>query len=412
MSGGWLEVLRTMNRGDYILTQEGQKNLLYRRRLKRLYFQIKQEPKSKRSINEEEKKYFQQQIVQTLQDFKRSAYRSPVIMEITFYLNQKNPPSIHKLAKNYLDLLQNPVVDSNIKRKKLLCDDDRLIKILIINYTLCSDSPSGISIKIDRLKNFFEDVKLVDRIIHNDFEEDDSSYNSFDINEIEQENNNDFFDPYEKLEDLREGKDFFIKNIGRDSYNIMEDFAIQDIQKDYLQIGNLSASGLMPLFAPFLNERMPSDISQAILEITKNHRNMIISPPLALDLRHTPIKNGQTKIFKSNVKTVLKNFTKQFPILSPLKTPLGVIVLYVPPKTQSIDLDNLARYIIPFVNETIRPSIGFVNSTNSIKRYQFIELPRFDSDSDAGYVRLIFDNPFLGSVWDKVDNVIDKWADS
>lgn len=401
------EGLKTVNRGDYILTQEGQQNLLFRRRLKRLYFQIKQEPKSKNSINEEEKKYFQQQVLQTLQDFKRRAYRSSVIMAIDFHCNQNNPPAIHNLAKNYLDLLSIPLQNSNIKRKRLLYSDDSLIKILIVNYTLCPDLPYGISIQIDRLKNFFEDVKLVDRIIHNDFE--DGSYNSFDINEIEQGNNNGFSDPYENLKDLRESKDSYVKIIGHKSYSIMEDFAIQDIQKSLLQIGNLSISGLKPLFAPFLNERTPSDISQAILEITKNNRNMIISPPLALDLRHTPIKNGQTNIFKNNVKTVLKNFTKQFPILSPLKTPLGVIVLYVPPKTQSIDLDNLARYIIPFVNETIQPPISFVNRTNSVERYQFIELPRFDSDSGTGYVRLIFDNPFLRSVWDKVDDVIDKW---
>lgn len=300
----------------------------------------------------------------------------------------------------------------NINRKRLLYEDDELIKILIVNYTLDFDSSYGISIKIDRLKNFFEDVKLVDRIIHNDFEEYDSSYSSFDINEIEQGNNNGFSDSYKELKDLRESKDSFIKNIGHDAYNAMEDFAIQDIQKDYLQTGHLSVSGLIPLFASFLNERRPSNISQAILEIIKNHRDMIISPPLALDLRHTPIKKGQKKIFKNNVKTVLENFTKQFPILFPIKTALGVIVLYVPPKIQSIDLDNLARYIIPFVNETIQPPISFENSTNSIERYQFIELPRFVSDSDAGYVRLIFDDPFFGSIWDKVDNVIDKWADS
>ena len=401
-----------MNRGDYFLTQEGQKNLLSRRRLKHLYFQVKQEPKSKNSIDEEEKKCFQQQVEQTLHDFKRRAYRSPVIMEIYFFCNQNNPPAIHNLAKNYLDLLKTPLPNFNIKRKRLLYSDDRLIKILIVNYHLTSEINSGICIKIAPFKNFVEDIKLVNRIIYNDFEEYDSAYNSFDINEIEQENNNGFSDPHEDLRDLRESKDSLIKIIGHDSYKSMEDFAMQDIQKDYLQIGNLSISGLISLFAPFLHERMTSDTSQAILEIGKNYRNMMISPPLALDLRHTPIKDGQTKIFKSNVKTILKNFTKQFPILSPFKTPLGVIVLYVPPKTQSIDLDNLARYIIPFVNETIRPPLGFVNSTNSIKRFQFIELPRFSGDSDAGYVRLIFDNPFFGSVWEKVDNVIDKWAGS
>ena len=412
LSGGWLEVLRTMNRGDYILTQEGQEILLFRRRLKRLYFKIKQEPKSKRSISEEEKKDFQQQILHILQKFKRKAYRSPVIMEIDFYCDQDNAPAIHSLAKNYLDLLSIPTLNSNIKRKRLLYNDDSLIKILIVNCTFKSNLSPSILIKVDRLKNFLEDLKLVERIIHDDFVEFDGSYNSFDIDEIEQENNNDFSYPYEKLEDLREGKDFFIKNIGRDSYNIMEDFAIQDIQKNYLQIGNLSISSFISLFGPFLEKEAPLDVFQAIENILKESRNFIISPPLALDLKHTPIKNGQTKIFKSNVKTVLKNFTKQFPILSPLKVPLGVIVLYVPPKNRSIDLDNLARYIIPFVNDTIQPPVNFINSINSIKRYQFIELPRFDNDSDAGYVRLIFDNPFLGSVWDRVDNVIDKWADS
>lgn len=109
MAVGLGQLLKTMNRGDYILTQEGQNNLLLRRRLKRLYFRIKQEPKSKNSIDEEEKKYFQQQVVQTLHDFQRRAYRSTVIMEIDFYCNQYNPPAIHTLAKNYLDLLKAPL---------------------------------------------------------------------------------------------------------------------------------------------------------------------------------------------------------------------------------------------------------------------------------------------------------------
>jgi len=401
-----------MNRGDYIRTQEGQKNLLFRRRLKRLYFEVKHEPKSKNSIDEEEKKCFQQQVVQTLHDFKRRAYRSPVIMEIYFFCNQDNPPAIHTLAKNYLDLLKTPLPNFNIKRKRLLYSDDRIIKILIVNYHLSSEINPEILIKIAPLKNFVEDIKLVERIIHNDFE--NSSYSSFDIKEIEEENNNGFSDPYENLKDLRDGKDSFVKYMGHDAYNAMEDFAIQGIQKNYLQIGNLSISGFISLFAPLLNERMPSCVSQANLEITNRCRNWMISPPLALDLRHTPIKNGQTKIIKKNVKTVLKDFIKQFPILFPLKARLGVIVLYVPPKTQRIDLDNLARYIIPFVNETLQPPVDFVNNTNSITRYQFIELPRFDSDLDAGYVRLIFDDPFWvwGSIWDRVDNVIHKWAGS
>ena len=89
---------------------------------------------------------------------------------------------------------------------------------------------------------------------------------------------------------------------------------------------------------------------------------------------------------------------------------MGVIVLYVPPRIQSIDLDNLARYVVPFVNEIVQPPTSFTGKKVSIRRYQFIELPRLDSDADSGYVRLIFDNPFLGNIWSKVENVIEKWA--
>ncbi len=398
-----------MNRGDYILTQEGQKNLLLHRRLKRLYCQIKQEPKAKKGIDEEEEKLFQQQIIQTLQDFKKRAYRSPVILEVTFCCNQHNPPAIHTLAKNYLDLLSSPVSGSNIKRKRLLYKDDGLIKILIVNYNL--DSESEIFIKADRLKNFFEDVKLAERIIHNDFEGDRYSYNSFDVNEIEQENNKSFPDPFEKLENLREDKESYIKLIGFKAYNVMEDFALQNIQKDYLRIGNLRIFGLIALLTPSLKERPQFNISQTIEEIMKEHRNFIISPPFTLDLKHAPIKDGQTKIFKSNVGTTLKKFKLQFHFLFPFRVPLGVIVLYVPPKIQNIDLDNLARYIIPFVNDILQPKMGFVKSENSITRYQFVELPRYASDSDTGYVRLIFDDPFSNNIWDKIDNVIDKWSD-
>ncbi len=229
--------------------------------------------------------------------------------------------------------------------------------------------------------------------------------------EIEQDNNNSCSDPYEKLEELEGDRDFIIKNIGRKAYDTMEDFAKQDIQKDYLKIGNLSITSLQALFGPYLNKATPPALSETIDCILRQHRNVMISPPLTFDLRHAPNKKLPKNIFKTNVKTILRKFVKQFPILSPVKLPLGVMVWYVPPKVQSIDLDNLARYIIPFVNEIVQPPINYGNSANSISRYQFIELPRLDSDSVEGYVRLIFDNPFTGNIWRRTDNVIEKWWD-
>ena len=76
-------------------------------------------------------------------------------MEIYFYCNRNNPPAIHTLTKNYLDLLSIPHPNFNIKRRRLLYEDDKLIKILIVNYMLDLDSSYGISIKIEMFKSNF-----------------------------------------------------------------------------------------------------------------------------------------------------------------------------------------------------------------------------------------------------------------
>lgn len=398
-----------MDRGDYILTQEGQENRLLHRRQNRLYFIIAQQPKGK-SISQDEKTDFQRQVLQTLQDFKKRAYRSNVVMEIDFHCNQKNPPAIHTLAKKYLDLLSTPVQSSNIKRKNLLYSDDKLIKFLTVNYHVGEDLDPRIFVSIDSFRNFIDDVKLLERIIHNDFN--DSSYSSFDIHEIEREDSLSYSDPYDKLDDLNSDKDHIISVLGKDTYDTMKDFAIQDAQKDYLEIGKIAYSSLSFLFGPYLNKAMPFDTSKAIEQLSEQNRNLIISPPFALDLNHTPVKKGQKRIFKENVVDAMENFKKRYPILSPLKVPLGVIVLYVPPLMQSVDLDNLARYIMPFINNTMKPPLFFVDGMKSVARYQFLELPRLDGDPPEGYVRLIFDNPFTECIWRRIDKVIDKWEDS
>jgi len=398
-----------MMRTEYIKSRKGQLNLRLHRKVKRQYYIINQQPKSKGSISIKEKEEFQQQILKQLDSRKRRAYRAPVIMEIDFTCNQNNPPAIHTLAKNYLDLLCKPLETINTKRKRLLYNDDRLVKVLIVNRW-CNSSNHQISIKIDRFNNFVQDLKLCERIIHNDFDDADG-FNSFDISEIEDEGNDRSCDAVEELKELRANKGFFVKAVGPKAYEAMEALYKQDVQEDFLKIGNLRISALVSFFAPTFNKKnMSFDLAQSLEKIQLMSRNMIISPPLALDLKHTPVRDGQTHIFKNNVKYVLKYFLKQFPLLSPLKIPLGVIVLYVPPRIQSIDLDNLARYVIPFVNEIVQPTTSFTGKKVSIRRYQFIELPRFDSDADSGYVRLIFDNPFLGNIWSKVENVIEKWA--
>jgi hypothetical protein len=70
-------------------------------------------------------------------------------MEIDYFTTQKIPPSLHTLSKNYLDLLHKPMphIDSY---KGLLFNDDRQIKILILNYHI--DDPVNYKIYLVNCK--------------------------------------------------------------------------------------------------------------------------------------------------------------------------------------------------------------------------------------------------------------------
>ena len=434
-----------MKRLEYFNTQKGQLYLRRKRQMSRLYFlRINQEPKSKNSISTSEKIYFQNEILKVLSKRRRRAYRSPVIVKIDFHSNQDNPPSIHTLAKNYLDLLEDPIPQSKIKRNKLLYNDDKLIKILIVNYHLGMPSfRSSISIKIDTLSNFISDIELVDRIKKNDFEKDDnyswsSSCTFSDFNTDEFDNHDDYFDTLiTQLRELERDKHSIVKKFSREIYEIQKGWLIKDVQKRYLKTSELKTDQLLILFSGFLNKRKDySGFSRLLANLDKQNRNLIISPTFTIDLTHAPSQKGGKTIFKNNVKRVLNSFKRKHPILFPLRNQISITVLYVPPKNQSIDLDNLARYIIPFINDIIMPPSTFLNTIDinhmkdsdikerlleyikkipkipkySITKYQVIVLSRFDNDPDEGYVRLIFGDGFdYSGLWDKTDDIIDKW---
>lgn len=167
-------------------------------------------------------------------------------------------------------------------------------------------------------------------------------------------------------------------------------------------------------------------------KLIQESRDLIISRPFTIDLKHTPIQKGEKSYFKNNVRVVLNKFKEEYPILFPLRCLLSVTVLYVPPKNQGIDLDNLAKYIIPQINDIFKPPSTILHTINvdhvkdtdmknriknmpripehSVTMYQIIELPRFDDDPQEGFIRLIFGDGFeYYSLWDKVDKAIEKW---
>lgn len=432
-----------MKKLEYFNTPEGQIHLRLLRLKSWFYVDINQEPKSK-SINEEEAVYFQNKILEALKKQRKRAYSSSIVLQIDFYTSQKTPPGIHSLAKNYLDLLKKPLPGLRTKYKSLLYKDDCQIKLLIVNYHL-GEGPA-IHVEADTLRNFICDLDLFRRIEGNDFEEsekfDEHDLASFSHKLEDKLHGNDMDDVHSTPRDLRDleaSKDVYIKKNGLKFYLSYRDMVIRDIQCDYLKSRQLTVNWLLSIFPSYyLKERSRITGIELFGRIPNVGRNFVST--LGIHLPTKPTEEGKSKEFKKEIKIILQDFKKRYPVLFPLKSVLGITVLFLPPKNENTDLDNLARkYIVPFINEVVQPprhyaetvnisdvSDGFIKKDlledlnrlpkdprHSIVQYQIIEVPRLENDSPEGYIRLFFnDGGYESNLWVKVKHILDEWEDS
>ena len=425
-----------MNRSEYLNTRSGQISEHRKRFLKRQMFTFSNhEPKSKQSISDAEKVKFQKNLLTQMKVFSRSAYRSPIIVEVDFFANQDNPPSVYTMAKNYMDLLQKPVPGSGIRRKSLLFNDDRLASILIVNYSLVPNKKPSIRIKTDTMANFIQDLSLVKRIQRNDFEDDSfcygisHEYNSTKKHDLEIDN------PLKDLKRWDNQREDIVKKHNKQYFNAVRNFYLMQVQEYFLNTFELKIESLFSI----LNAFLPG--SSFLEDIHAVNRNMIANPPFMIDLTHPPIEGVGKKVFKENVNKALQEFKMKYPFLFPLLHTVGILVLCVPPRTHGKyygDLDNLARYVLPSVHEIFKPpsdmafALNFLHDRDnqlteyfrdrmkalkrmpkySVTQYQIIRLPRLESDPEHGMVRIaLYKSDTASGIWEQIDDIINSWKD-
>jgi hypothetical protein len=428
-----------VRRSEYLATPKGQLSLLRRRRASRFHCSVYQEPKSKTAISLSEKQEFQRVIVSELSELRRRAYRSPVVVEIGFSVSQRNPPAIHTLAKNYLDLLREPVQGSHIGRRRILYEDDRLIRVLTARYRYVGHaSSSEVRIEADTLVNLIEDLKLLQRIEQGQFDQDQHGRTPRVCASYDGDDSDDDSD-LEWRRELTQERDRIVGAVGTRMYKAMMDMAVFYAQRRILRTAIVRPS----IWATLLSSWPENGRDAASMELTESilsqQRGLVVSSPFAISLGHAPIRDGETTAFKIAVRKVLEDFKRKYPLLFPLRVPLGVTVLYVPPRTQGIDLDNLARYVVPFVAEIIQPpsmlptwqDVERIPDSRlreglqkrleyhvhaprySITHYQAVGLPRLGGDPDEGWVRLAFeDGMATESIYEQTNGLIAVWEDS
>ena len=405
--------------------------------------EVDQEPKSK-SIKKEDAIYFQNKVLEALKKRCKRAYNSPIVLQIDFYTSQKTPPGIHSLAKNYLDLLKDPVPGLKIKCRKVLYNDDRQVKLLIVNYHL-GEGPA-IHIQAETLRSFICDLDLIRRIQADDFEE-GNKFDDYELSDARDElddkltgddlDDDDF--TVRELRELESQKDPYIKKLGLKSYLAYRNMLIRGIQHNYLKSRQLDINWLLSIFPSFyLHEKSRATGIELYKNIAHMGRNFVST--IGIHLPSKPTNKEKTKEFKEEIKRTFENFKKKYPVLFPLTSVLGVTVLFLPPKGEITDLDNLARkYIVPFINEIVQPPRHYVETINiddmtddplkkhfleelsrlpkdprySIVQYQIIEVPRIADDSPEGYIRLFFnDGSYESNLWAKLKHILDEWEDS
>lgn len=426
-----------MNRKDYFNTIEGQISLRRKRKRNKLLFMLDHEPKSKNSISTSEKIHFQSKILDVLKITNRRYFKSPVALEFDFFPTDNNPPAIHTLPKNYLDLLEKPVAGVKTKRKSLILENDRQVRYLAVRYHIGAEKPlEGIWIKVAPYRDFLAELEFLNKIQNKELGSTlkdtrhqlfshsmpdfyDEEYNHYDDN------------PSLHLRKHEKNKIEWIDNFGEESYLAVREMLIIDQQNYILKLLSLSPNGLTQLLSPlFFGD------SFLLNTIHKASREILISEPLAIELPHSNLKKGESSQYKTFVKDTMSSFKKNYSTLFPLLTPVGVTILFQPPAFGSIDLDNLARRIVPFVNLELEPPSNFILTVDaerirdlkyqlwirkkqaylkrmpkhSITHYQVIQLPRLTTDEEHGFVRLILEPglPFE-SVWSKVEDLVDRW---
>src|SRR5699024_5343243 len=354
-----------------------------------LELNIPMEPRSKKGISENDKQLFQYHIYSQMRELNRRAFNSPVIMKLDFYSTINNPPHIHTLTKNYLDLLSTPIDKKKIKRNNLLFKDDRQVEVLIVNHHIEEkhNKPS-IQIEIMRYSNFVKDLKLIKQIQWND-SDCEAENPKVDIDELLERHNDKMLTNWKQsLETYYDMKDFYKKYAEDDESKNRADIHLYHAQRSFLTEIEFNVVNLVDLY---FNETL--EFSEGFDFFDFDYRKHWFSLGgksgiSGINIQDLPTAKGETKKFKNEIDEILQEFSKRFSFMSPLLINLSLLILYIPAKNTDRDLDNLARRIIPQINKRLQPAgkyfLGNYDEQDytpkTVTEYQVIRISRQEND--------------------------------
>jgi len=390
-----------LNRYDYLQSKEGQiTRHLWRNRKGRFYLKLDLEPKSKNAMSRNDKAVLQMALLEKMKITRKRSYRSKIAMELSLQTSSANPPQIHTIVKNLLDLFSIPMCEICSRRRRLLYCDDSQIAYLGVRYFKKSEKGS-IFLKTAPFADFLADLRLVDSQDIEDEDEETLSKSRLDSPDV---------DDYYWLKKNRSG---IIKRLGQEAYNGLLKADRMAFQQHILNLPRLRLHDLTSLYKSLINKRFLCPESRRLKSdfidgIYQQISDQIYNHPIRLKLPHVPLRSGDTINFKMSIRKALLEYKNKFSVLGQLIIPSFLEVIYQPPSSYKgfvKDLDNIVSIVIPIFYDELKPPI-------MIEGYEIFELPRDSETPKDGFVVLGITSAWdsIKSLWGRIDSAIEKWS--
>jgi hypothetical protein len=420
-----------MNRTQYLETRAGQAWAWRNRQIRQVRLQLNTQLESKNSSSEQSRIAFQRKLKRQLVKIGRQrAFHAPVVLQMDFTPSlAANFPSIHSLAKHYLDLFQMPVPGSELRSSRILLADDRLVKLLICNCNFHGGRP-GVGLRVSTLGDFGADLLLYKRILDNNFSDATPDRGRW----IKSEAYRDVDAEFDSLSELKRDRADIEARYSPEMWQRLNLMQLRGLQEALLRQRQIHPEQLIALFERSELQGTPFHrINEHLRAALKDLQMRALG---SLSLGSLPAKSGDTAKFAAELTKIVDELRAAHPLLFPLLTTLGITILHTPGKTsQGIDLDNLARKIIPVIHERLNPpATGFHGLADlersggdlmndeiwkslkrvpkyHVSRYQVLESPRSERDPEEGSIKLILHSGIeegLGA-WDEMHQTIREW---
>jgi|GEM_PF-6052657 len=399
--------------------------------------------KNKNRIYQNEKNDFQKQLLEAKRIQNRRVFKSDVVLQMDIYVNQKNAPFIQNIPKHYIDLLWRP--EAKFKNKKLILNEDDQIKYLIVNYKKSNLDKSKLSIKIFPYYRFLKDIEVLMRLRSGTFKHEFRRSKLADEQRDENKHvGKRYIDYADALGEHLKGKDEYIAEYGESNFEFWENYHLQNYQRSRLINKRIKNNDILDLFESSIvidNEIMNNleddnhifpNIDFKDTSDIEDLRNMLLDVKVDFNINGLPIREGQGKLFKNELKNKVDEYFDENKFFAPMLVPIALSIFILPRKNHLKDFDNIAKWILPLYMKKLNPPTSLTELSishekekqnlprcvtryfpkNAIMSYQIIEVPRSEKSPENGYIKVSFHNvDYYSSFADYVINQINKYAD-